>query len=366
MKRGTIVLIIFAIIAAGVVGVSLFLQNQPPLEITVAVDPLAEDWIRESADAFNASDTLINGTRRVQVNVISTSDLDVWQNTRTNFWTAENHPELWIPASSASVTYAARANIPFNVVTESTARTPLLWGGYANRVDLLTADGEAFDWSQVVMAAETESWQALGGGNGFVNLAFLLPDRTMGGLGVLLSASAAYNDTVNLSGGVISRDFYDWLTPVIDSVQNFNTIGNDIAQFMARNRASVDIAIGPEVQWLNGLDGITRNGEVRFSYPEYAFVFDFPVAQWEDPATTSEELSAGQAFANYLLDDARQTRAIAHGLRPAVGAPPVTASLFSTAEAYGVLIDPPLDTNVIQPPSATDIQSLIQWFTTTQ
>lgn len=367
MKRGTIVLVIFGIIAAVVVGVSLFLQNQPPLEITVAVDPLAEDWIREAADAFNESDTLVNGTRRVQVNVTVISDLDVWRNNRTDFWTPETHPNLWIPASSASVGYAARANIPFNIITDSTARTPLVWGGYLDRVDILTANGATLDWDQVVAAAEAESWQALGDGNGFVNLAFLLPDRTMGGLGSLLSASAAFNDTANLNGGVVAnRDFYAWLTPVINSVSNFNTIGNDIAQFMARSRSSADIAIGPEVQWLNGLSGILRNGDVRFSYPEYPFVFEFPAALWDDPATTSDERSAGQAFANFLLTDAQQTRAVAHGLRPAVGAPPATASLFNTAEAYGIQLDPDLDTNRIQAPSSTDVQSLIQWFGTAQ
>ncbi len=364
MKRGTIVLVIFGVIAAIVVGVSVFLQNQPPIEITIAVDPLAEDWVRDAADAFNDTDTLVNGTRRIQVNVTTISDLDVWRSTRTDFWTAENHPTGWIPASSASVDYATGANLPIDIVVESTARTLLVWGGYSARVNLLTNDGTTtLDWADVVLAAETEAWSELGGSSGFVNLALLLPDRTMGGLASLFSAAATFNDSATITNGAVrDSDFYAWLEPVINSVQNFNTIGSDIAQFTARGGTnSVDIAIGPEVQWLNGLDGIIRNAEMQFSYPAYNVIFDFPVAMWEDAATTSDERAGVRAFGEFLQGTGQQQNAVNFGLRPITGNPPATAPLFVAGAEYGIQIDAPI-TESVTSPSATDVQSLLQWF----
>lgn len=366
MRRGTIVLVIFLAIAAGVVGLSQFLQNQPPLQITVAVNPLAEDWVRSAASDFNASEPRINGTRRVEVDVITISDLDVWGSGRSSFWTADDHPDAWIPAASASVEYAIRGNLPFETVTESTAQTPLVWGGFAERVDIITTDN-ALDWDTVQNAAETESWSALGGRSSwqFVNLAFLLPDRTMTGLATLFSAAADFNDTAALTGDdTRGSDFYNWLEPVIDSVPNFNSVGDDVAVFAARGPNTVDIAIGPEVQWLNGLNGMLRNGEVRFAYPEYIYLFDFPIARWEDAATSDDIRSAVDAFADYLTNDA-QNEVADYGLRPLNGAPAQTDTLFADAVQYGIQLNPTFD-NVITAPSVTDAQGLIQWFTTAQ
>ena len=52
MRRGTIFLILFIVIVAGIIGLSTFLQNQPPVEITVAVNPLAEEWVREAGPSL--------------------------------------------------------------------------------------------------------------------------------------------------------------------------------------------------------------------------------------------------------------------------------------------------------------------------
>src|SRR5262245_31181770 len=80
IRRSTIVVIFFGIIVAGIVGYNLFVKNQPPLEINVVADPLAEEWIRAAAEAFNKTETLVNnGTARVHVNVMtSVNDIAVW------------------------------------------------------------------------------------------------------------------------------------------------------------------------------------------------------------------------------------------------------------------------------------------------
>ncbi|RMG82840.1 MAG: hypothetical protein D6712_14010, partial [Chloroflexi bacterium] len=103
MRRATVVLLIFLLIVGGIIGSSLVLRNQPPLEFTIAVHPLAAEWVREAVNDFNASEPLVNSTRRVRANIITIEDLDVWLDSPN--WTRTNHPAGWIPASSASVTY---------------------------------------------------------------------------------------------------------------------------------------------------------------------------------------------------------------------------------------------------------------------
>ena len=366
MRRGTVFLLLFIVFVAGVIGVSQFLRTQPALNITFAVDSLAVDWVREAANRFNASSPLVNGTQRIQVEVSVIGDMDVWEGEAN--WTTQNHPDGWIPSSSVSLSYAQSANVPMQAVADSTARTLLVWGGYASRVAIITQDGTVpFDWETVQVAAEAASWRQLGGDPswGFVKLAFPIPDSTMTGLAALLSGAANFNDTDDLSGGSTrGTDFYNWLTPIIASVPNFQTLGADVAKTVARGPSTVEIAILPESQWLLNLSAMIGNESVVLSYPAYDFVFDFPVARWDDLQTTETERAAVKAFADWLLTGKEQSFLVEKGLRPALGEVPTTASLFSGATQYGIQLTPTFQS--IQAPSRTDAQGLMQWFATNQ
>lgn len=367
MRRGTIFLIIFIVVSLGIVGASIFIKNQPPITITVAVDPLGEAWLRQAVTDFNNSETqILNGTRRVQVNVQVISELEVWRPTnRDTAWTAQNHPTAWIPSSSISLAYATSQ--PFEVIQPSVAKTLLVFAGYQSRVDVLTNNGaEPLTWEHIIRAAQTESWQALGGDPSwrFVNLAFSLPDRKMCGLGTLLSAAASLSDSPNLTSSALRGTFTTEFAAVVQSVPNFNSIGNDVAAYMARGGpATVDFAIAPESLWLNNLSGLVANEPVRFSYPDYAFVFDFPLAIWQDQHTTSEQRQAAQAFGTWLMGETPQNSALRYGLRPASGVVPPSAELFFEAQQYGIQLDVSLDDH-IQPPGQADTQGLLTWFQT--
>ncbi|MDX1994580.1 MAG: substrate-binding domain-containing protein [bacterium] len=365
MRRGTLVIVVFVLLAAVIVGVSLFFRNQPPVQITIAVDPLAESWLRIMQREFNASDTRLANSRRVQVNLTVVNDLDVW---RSPSWNTQNHPDGWLPSSTAAVTYAnAELNNVLQTIQPSTGRTLLIWGGYASRVNALTEDGTmALDWERVITAAGVRQWTSLGGESrwGNLKLAFPLADRTAAGLAVLFSGAAAVADNPALTGGnTRSTEFQQDMQTVIDSVPNFNTIGADVAAFTARGLASVDIAIGPESQWLQNLSAITRNEAVMFSYPEYTFVFDFPLAAWQDANTPAETREAVEAFGAWLMQPEQQRAASRFGLRPAEGTPMEADDLFVGADQYGIQRNPAL-LNIVQPPDRSAAQSLIQWFST--
>lgn len=366
MKRGTIFLVVFVVIVAALIAASQFIGSQPPVEVTIAVSPLAEDWVRSAADAFNEADRRIDNTRRVRVNIAIVEEMDVWVRGGDIEWTAADHPDGWIPALPASIDYATGSGLPFTIAHDSVALTLLVWGGYADRVETLTGS-DPLTWSAVQNAASTESWSALGGPDawGFVNLAFALPDSTVGGFSVLLSGMAAFNETPTLNAATNSAAFRDWMEPIVESVPNYNTIGTNVARFVARGPSSADMGIAPESQWVTNLNALTNGDNFSFSYPTFPLLFTFPLAAWNGPETADDARAAVTAFGDWLLEAEQQTSVTAFGLRPVGGSVGADADLFAAAEPFGIALTPVMpDESGIAAPSSNDANSLIQWFGT--
>lgn len=367
MRRGTIIVLLFIIVAAAIVGASQFLRSQPPLEITIAVSPLAEDWVRSAVESLNATEPVVGATRRVRFRVEPIDDMTVWMDDR-RVWTADSHPAGWIPAASISVDYAVQARLPLERVASSLARTPLVWGGFASRVNALTNDTGALDWDQVANAARLGRWSQIPGGQagwGNLTLAFNHPARSIAGLGVLFSGAADFAAAAEVTGVVTgASDFRDWIRPVMESVPNFITLGDSPAQAMASRGPSIgEIALLPEQEWLSHVRGqLQASDPLRLAYPEYPFVFDFPLVRWADVETPSEERAAIDVLSGWLLGEARQAALAGFGLRPAQGDVAETADLFVRAGAYGALLAPDL-TGAVQAPPRTDTQRLLTWLT---
>lgn len=359
MRRGTIVVIAFVVLAAVVIGVSQFLRAQPPLEITVAVSPLAEAWVRSAAESFNAAEHIVGTNRRVQVRVTAVDDVSVWSDEGLRQW-QDAPPTAWIPATSASISYASR--LPLEVIVPSVAQTMLVWGGFSDRVDVLTDGGmNLLDWDEVAQAAQAQRWANIPGAQaswGNVNLAFSRPNGSMAGLAALFSGAAAFADNPVVSGTtVVSSGFQNWIQPILQSVPNYNTLGNSVAQTMATRGATVGgIALLPESEWLNNLRGslVAGANPIKLSYPAYTFVFDFPMARWQ--GMTADESAAVDAFAAWLLQQAPEN----YGLRRADGTVPETARLFAEAENYGAQRTPDL-TQAITSPLRPEVQRLLVW-----
>lgn len=363
MRRGSVFVILFVLVAAIIIGASQFLRSQPPLEVTVAVSPLAEAWVRASADAFNATNPLLGSGQRIAIRVQAVDDPAVWGDT-TRAFSAQQHPAAWIPALAASVDYAVEQRLPVATITPATAHTLLVWGVFESRASVAQPDDTTLDWPHVQELAAAESWASLPGGQaswGFVKLIFSRPSTTAGGLGVLFSGAGAYFDTTDLTTVALSDNaFRGWMQPVIDSVPNFNTLGADPAAALTRGPSTGEIALLPESQWLVQLNGIVQREPVRFSYPEYAVVYDFPVALWDAPEMTDIERDAVYRFADWLLQPAQQDRAITYGLRSVVGSVDAQAPLIAAAIPYGIA--PVLDlTATITAPTRNEVLRMINW-----
>ncbi|RMG71876.1 MAG: hypothetical protein D6711_14325 [Chloroflexi bacterium] len=356
MRRGTIFPILFIIISAAIVGSGLILNNQEtktnePIQLSVAVSPLAEHWLQQATRAFNNSEVKIDG-RVVTIDLTTTiDDTQAW-----DLWTTTNHPDLWIPAARFSIEVSSGE---FSVLSESVAKTPIIWMGYQSRVDALTANGQKrFDWQTVIDSAALESWGAIAPEYSqldFINIALAPADKDITGLAALISAAADTNSTNNITASQLRGTFRDRLIPVLNALQPY--IGS-LESYVARPN-TVHLAIGAESVWLTNLTSFIRNEPVQFSYPAYTVLLDFPVAIWDD--TDQAQLAAAQAFVDWLLEPEQQTIIPSYGLRPAVGAPTLSDSLFTNAQIYGIELNPTL--NVVQLQlSSGDIQGLLAWF----
>ncbi len=339
MRRSTFVFLIFAALVAVIFGANSYFRNQPPITLTLAVDPLAEAWVRTAVERFNAQNVLLsNGTLKVVVRVESVvNDVSVWQE-RSN-WSTSSHPTLWLASSSASLGYLT-PNLPYQMVTPSTAQTPLMWGGFKSRVDIITQNNTlVLDWQAVQAVAQAQRWESLGAPSnwGNVNMGLNWGTNSMAGLAALTSALASYNGSPVISRPTIDSDaFRAWFLPIRESIQNSQRLGEPPSQAMASRGASVaDFALLPEVQWLKHLNSLIRQESIVLSYPQYQVLLDFPLAMWDDANTTPNEREAAQAFANYLLGASSQQLAIDEGLRPVNGNPKDSDVLFATSIPYG-------------------------------
>ncbi|MFN8529187.1 MAG: hypothetical protein U0670_11280 [Anaerolineae bacterium] len=414
MRRGTIVLLLFLAVIAAVLGLSQFLRTQPPLDLQIAVSPMAQDWIAAALERYNATNPVMN-TQRVRFVAVPVEDLDVWGTTNSSAgWSVQTHPAAWIPAWSASVSYVG--SLPFRVVSPSLAKTVLVWGAFTSRVDAITgstsvtpivapmvqptappaaestADATAeataqpiaeastsvqtppiLDWDQIAAAAAQVSWRAINpqaqGVVGNFTMAYNRPTTRISGLAVLLSGSLAFHQTSAVSGrDLADQGFRSWLQPVLESVPNFATLGASPAMTLASRGASIgDIALLPENDWLKNLSGQLSSSRdpIQLIYPQYTFVFDFPMAVWSGaPAegslyTQAQFEAAMNALAVYLNSAAEQASAQSFGLRPADGSMPEGA-LFTAGAAFGMLPALDLPTQSGQP-LLSDMQRLLTW-----
>jgi hypothetical protein len=361
MRRGSIFVILFAIIALGIVAASQFLRAQPPIEVRLAVSPLAEAWVRAAAESFNATQPLVN-TQPIAIRVQTQDEVPVWR-ASPPLWTSAQHPAAWMPALAESVGYAREARLPFEIITPSTAQTLLVWGIFQSRAAALPAD-TALDWATAQAIAAAERWDALPGGRsewGFVKFAFSAPENAIGGIGVLLSGAGGYADSATLTSDLlVSQPFRDWLQPVLASVPNFNTLGQDPAAALTRGASVGEIALLPESQWLTSLGGISAREPVVLSYPQHPLIYEFPLALWSDTSTTATERAAIEQFAAWLMQPAQQANTARFGLRPASGIINAEAALFASAGSAGIQLAPEIAQR-IQPPNRDAILRLLAW-----
>ena len=346
MRRGTVFILVFILVAGGIIALTQLFRAQPALEIIVAVDPLAERWVREAAIAFNAQGETVGVSRRVRVTVQTLGDMNVFAG-QSN-WRAENHPDGWIPAWSALLTSpSVGAGITARQLAPSLARTTLVWmspTSAADRVPEVT-------WAGVQAAARANE-----------DLAFPSAATSVQGFAILISGITEFKSASALTDVMLTgTDGRAYLTPIINAVPNYATVGPDPALIMSGTLGSTYAAgMATESQWLSQLTTLSAKNP-RFGYPAAPVIFDFPAYLLDSVTQTEDERAAVQAFATFLSANAQQASAMDFGLRPASSEPSTDQPLFGRGAQYGIIPSLSSLRAVSLPQNNTSVRSFITW-----
>ncbi|XWX04413.1 substrate-binding domain-containing protein [Aggregatilineales bacterium SYSU G02658] len=342
IRRSTVVLLLFCLIVGGIVGFNAFLQNQPPVTYTLAVDPSIQGWASALVGEFNARGATLSSGVRAQWRVDATvSDINVWQG-RSN-WTNERHPDAWL-ATTSWVVVNAPSNLSFVRVEPSLALSPLVWGGFESRVRLLTQEGaEPFDWASAQRVAAQERWAALGAPSewGFVNIGIPWPRSSAAGVNVMASMLAAYTGSPALRSSTFADSgFRAWFAPLRQAMRSSERLGEPPPSVMAsRGSVVAGFSLAPEFEWLAQLSSYAPQDRWVLAYPAIQAPLDFPLSVWQSAETTDAAHQAARALANFVLSEAGQAITLQAGLRPLNRAPGAGDARFAQGQPYGIVLD---------------------------
>ena len=350
MRRSTLVFIFFGLIFAALVGANYVTTSQPPITLRLAVDPLAEVWVRQAAQSFSEQNVTVNGSTRVVVEVIRQTEAEAMA------WTPTTHLDGWI-AASRLFEPSFNPSQPFRLLAESLAETVLVWGGWRDYVDAVTFNNLPFDWEAVQDAAQAETWERFGmtGLRGYVRIG-LAPTSSSVGYGALLSAIASYSQSGDLRLNVLgTKSFDDWFSPLKLAIgRPFARLIDTLA---TQGATRVNLALLSEAEWLTNLDLPGLQGRLVYAYPAYNVRLDFPFYLWDDTSTPQIQREGLRAFANFLRRDEQQQLLADYGLRRVGGQAEAGARLFRQGQALGLLADlPPM--TFISPSDRAAIESV--------
>jgi hypothetical protein len=401
------------ILALGIVGVSLALnQNKAPTTLgggltvdkpgDVSIRILSalpvEPWVREAADKYNSEQHKVNNAI-VHVDIVAMdglialsqydkdafgtlpADADPLNLTADQKKSLENFPTAWIADSRylvelANVPYSSRLGRDvFLTDGEYRARplaiSPMVWGIYKTRSDVLLKKFSAIDWQTIHDAALAKGgWADLGATDpswGFFKPVIPNPQKNIGGLEAMVSAAGEYFNTTRITTDMVGNPkFQAWLLELMQSVT-----GLGVSSYTAEDFALFGYSVGDgglllESDLLQNMQGMLNRWQdnMVITYPNYLTWHDFPYAVWVGPETTALQKNAAIDFENYLLATPAQTRALVYGLRPANPTVTVDAtpdSLFVKWKDQGVqaVID---RTTSMKSPDRDVLTNLLRWY----
>jgi len=400
------------ILALGIVGVSLALnQNKAPttagggltvdkpgaVNIRILSALPVEPWVREAADKYNSEQHKVNNAI-VHVDIVAMdglialsqydkdafgtlpADADPLNLTADQKKSLENFPTAWIADSRylvelANVPYSSRLGRDvFLTDGEYRARplaiSPMVWGIYKTRSDVLLKKFSAINWQTIHDAALAKGgWADLGGDPawGFFKPVIPNPQKNIGGLEAMVSAAGEYFNTTRIdTTSVGDPKFQAWLLELMQSVT-----GLGVSSYTAEDFALFGYSVGDgglllESDLLQNMQGMLNRWQdnMVITYPNFLTWHDFPYAVWVGPETTALQKNAAIDFENYLLQNPAQTRALVYGLRPANPNVTVDAtpdSLFVKWKDQGVL--PVINrTTSMKSPDRDVLTNLLRWY----
>ncbi len=289
------------------------------------------DWMKAAVDAFNRSNTIVNG-KAVQLVLDPRGSVDAQQ----RILSGAIQPTAWSPASSLEVNQLSTAwrqahNGQDIIVSSgdllpvSLVFSPLVFAVWKERAQVLLQKYGSIDWPGIHSALTLKNgWPEIGGRPdwGVVKFGQTRPDQSNSGLlSITLLAYAFYNEQRGLTVGQIrSPDFLKYFSDIEGAVTQFGRSSGTYLEneVILKGPAAYDITTTYENLVLTLEKGAIQrqNQPLQPFYPGLNIVSDHPFAILQGNWVKPEEQLAAKAFRDFLLAVPQQKQALISGFRP--------------------------------------------------
>jgi serine/threonine protein kinase len=300
-----------------------------PINFTYSTEKA--DWMKATVDAFNRSNTIVNG-KAVQLILDPRGSVDAQQ----RILSGAIQPTAWSPASSLEVNQLSAAwrqahNGQDIIVSSgdllpvSLVFSPLVFAVWKERAQVLLQKYGSIDWPGIHSAlALKNGWPEIGGRADWGDVKFgqTRPDQSNSGLlSITLMAYAFYNEQRGLTVGQIrSPDFLKYFSDIEGAVTQFGRSSGTYLEneVILKGPAAYDITTTYENLVLTlEKEAIQRqNQPLQPFYPGLNIVSDHPFAVLQGNWVKPEEQLAAKAFRDFLLAVPQQRQALISGFRP--------------------------------------------------
>jgi serine/threonine protein kinase len=329
-----------AAVTAGGVGLLYFSRSttsQPrvnptgtiPINFTYSTEKA--DWMKTAVDAFNRSNTIVNG-KTVQLMVDPRGSVDAQQ----RILSGAIQPIAWSPASSLelnqlSIAWRQAHNGQDIIVSSgdllpvSLVFSPLVFAVWKERAQVLLNKYGSIDWPGIHSALTLKNgWSDIGGRSdwGVVKFGQTRPDQSNSGLlSITLMAYAFYKEQRGLTVEQIrSSDFLKYFSDIEGAVTQFGRSSGTYLEneVILKGPAAYDITTTYENLVLTlEKEAMQRQGQpLQPYYPGLNIVSDHPYAILQGNWVKPEEQLAAKAFRDFLLAVPQQKQALISGFRP--------------------------------------------------
>jgi len=379
-------------------GTEITLERPKTITVRVITALPVEPWVRNAAEAFNASNPEIEGVP-FEVQIIAMDGLTALGRWDRNDFGAleaglrpedlsaaeqaalEDFPTAWIPDSRylvelANASYKERLGRDVFLTDGQYRARPIAislftWGIYESRAEVLEQEFGNISWATIHDAAVTKGgWPEIGGDPswGYFKLVVPNPNKNVGGLTAMIAAAGEYYGRTDISvEDLTNEEFQTWLSELMGSVTDFSSA----SAYTAEDFALFGYSVGDggqllESDLLQNMKGILTRWDdpLRLYYPQYVTWFEFPFTVWVGPETGALDKNAALEFQRFLLSEEQQKAALAYGLRPAnpeVALDASPDSLFVTWQDQGVEFVVPRS-DAMRNPDREVLLTLLRWF----
>src|SRR5215210_1658362 len=317
-RRNLIVFSLFLLIAAGVVASQFmfrwsrdtFLNQSPPLEISVLYSSELRTWLEPAAQAFNEEKNKLNA-QQVQVRLEAMDDGDAMRNIARG----QSTPTAWIPASTIWVNLLNnqwRTSHQSDLLLRSgeygttpMVLTPMVFVMYAERADAFIKAKSTVDWQQIQQAVTAPNgWKDLGVTEDWGRVKYSQAKASTSNAG-LLSVTLATYSYFNKTGGLTNSDldiadYQKWIDGLASGLVSDPpvTAKQQMDQMLLYGESQYDVVSIYEslvAQQIKNAPG--RFGEeLKVFYPSVNMWSDYPFSILMGDQSTAEQKDAALAF----------------------------------------------------------------------